>query len=506
MQINFFFTILLADPILTSSATAQIPPLMPVKVLPFQQRSYENPTLQKSTQHTPIDYFSAPTSQPLTAQNMKQSNSCKSTISSVSTQKRQRKPLIIIDPVSNKPIEIRTQSTNLSTTELSSSTSIENETYSTKPMINNSVISHIKLTIDNNDRSIQAELTNSSKTHTDKSVDSISLMNEDINSNLLEFQSASTLKTSASLECVTSLPSATINNDKCQPQAIQQLKYDCDELLCIRDNSATFPLPKSLSHLPIVINKGDQSKIDDNNLTLRDVESILDEITPETFGTSARKLRRLKFDCYEKLEEIVELFYSKSVDEPGSGCLYARLCKLLSRKTAAILNTRGRKKARNFHGVLIKHCQKQYANICREEIEYEKQKLESETVINEKNDTDATKKFEEDFIKIKRRKLKHLLFMGKLYRFGMIWSSLVFEYIEYLLRDKNDEESLEYLHHLLHTTGQKLEDAVIPIVPEKSRLEKYYGQLNSIVKEQKISDRICRMIKGLIELRQVSEL
>ncbi|CAF4194840.1 unnamed protein product [Rotaria sp. Silwood2] len=499
MQINFFFTILLADPISTSSATAQIPPLMPVKVLPFQQRSYENPTLQKSTQHTPIDYFSAPTSQPLTAQNMKQSNSCKSTISSVSTQKRQRKPLIIIDPVSNKPIEIRRQSTNLSTTELSSSTSIENETYSTKPMINNSVISHIKLTIDNNDRSIQAELTNSSKTQTDKSVDSISLMNEDINSNLLEFQSASTLKTSASLECVTSLPSATINNDKCQPQALQQLKYDCDELLCIRDNSATFPLPKSLSHLPIVINKDDQSKIDDNNLTLRDVESILDEITPETFGTSARKLRRLKFDCYEKLEEIVELFYSKSVDEPGSGCLYARLCKLLSRKTAAVLNTRGRKKARNFHGVLIKHCQKQYANICREEIEYEKQKLESETVINENNDRDATKKFEEDFIKIKRRKLKHLLF-------GMIWSSLVFEYIEYLLRDKNDEESLEYLHHLLHTTGQKLEDAVIPIVPEKSRLEKYYGQLNSIVKEQKISDRICRMIKGLIELRQVSEL
>ncbi|CAF1380399.1 unnamed protein product [Rotaria sp. Silwood1] len=147
------------DPISTSSATAQIPPLMFVKVSLFQQQSYENPTLQKATQHTPvkIDDFSASTSQPLTAQNMKQSNSCESTISTVSTQKRQRKSLVIIDPVSNKPIEIPTQSTNLSTIELSSSTNIENERYSTKPTTINSVVSHIKLTVDNSDRSIQAD-------------------------------------------------------------------------------------------------------------------------------------------------------------------------------------------------------------------------------------------------------------------------------------------------------------------------------------------------------------
>ncbi|CAF3608376.1 unnamed protein product [Rotaria sp. Silwood1] len=317
-------------------------------------------------------------------------------------------------------------------------------------------------------------------------MDSISVMNEDISSNPLESQSASTVKARTSLECVTPLPSAIINNDKCQPQAMQQLKYDCNELLCIRDNSATFPLPKSLSNLPIIINEGNQSKIDDNNLTLCDVESILDELTPETFGALATKLRKLKFDCYEKLKEIVELFYSK--------------------RTVAVSNARCRERRYGFRGVLVKHCQKQYDNICREEIEYEKQKLESETVLSEKNDRDATKKFEEDFIKIKRRKLKHLLFIGKLYRFGIMWSSVVFEYIEYLLRDKNDEESLEYLHHLLRTTGQKLEDEMIPTVPEKSRLEKYYSQLNTIVKEHKISDRICRMIKDLIELRQVSEL
>ncbi|CAF4955522.1 unnamed protein product [Rotaria sp. Silwood1] len=337
-------------------------------------------------------------------------------------------------------------------------------------------------------------------------MDSISVMNEDISSNPLESQSASTVKARTSLECVTPLPSAIINNDKCQPQAMQQLKYDCNELLCIRDNSATFPLPKSLSNLPIIINEGNQSKIDDNNLTLCDVESILDELTPETFGALATKLRKLKFDCYEKLKEIVELFYSKGVDESGSSCLYARLCKQFNRRTVAVSNARCRERRYGFRGVLVKHCQKQYDNICREEIEYEKQKLESETVLSEKNDRDATKKFEEDFIKIKRRKLKHLLFIGKLYRFGIMWSSVVFEYIEYLLRDKNDEESLEYLHHLLRTTGQKLEDEMIPTVPEKSRLEKYYSQLNTIVKEHKISDRICRMIKDLIELRQVSEL
>ncbi|CAF1311309.1 unnamed protein product [Rotaria sp. Silwood1] len=457
--------ILSTDSISTSSAIAQIPLLMSVKGSLLEQPPYENPALQKSAQHTITDQLTVSTSQPSTAQNMKQLNSYGSTIPSVSTHIRQRKLIPIIDPVSHIPIDVSTQSINPSITELSSSTNIENETYPMKSATTDSVISNIKSTIDKSKTQIQVdsqpemtiELTDSSNAYIEQSDDTMLAFNEQISSYQPISLSTSSLSTTVSVECITS-PSATtiINNDKSQSQAKQRLQYNRDELLCIRDSLTSFPMPKNLPNLKIIINRSNQSKIAGNNITLHDIESLLDKITPQTYDELKRKLQALHIDCYERLKEMVMLVYSKAVNEPASTFLYAYLCKHLENKKVISHNKNDHVVINSFGQILLIHCRKEFENACRQDIEQEKQKAESESVIDKEN----PKEEEEDFIKAKRRYLGNIIFMGKLYKLKMLHNAVitVCNCIEYLLRDKTNEENLECLYHFLCIIGKKLDD------------------------------------------------
>ncbi len=97
----------------------------------------------------------------------------------------------------------------------------------------------------------------------------------------------------------------------------------------------------------------------------------------------------------------------------------------------------------------------------------------------------------------------------------------MYDCIEYLLRDKSDEESLECLCRLLRTIGKELDgkanEKVMEFLCEKSlfsiiylkaankqNLEKHYRELDNIVREHKTSARIRFMIQDLVELRHVS--
>ena len=48
-------------------------------------------------------------------------------------------------------------------------------------------------------------------------------------------------------------------------------------------------------------------------------------------------------------------------------------------------------------------------------------------------------------------------FIGELFKLQMLTDTIMYDCIEYLLRDKTDEESLECLCRLLRTIGKELE-------------------------------------------------
>ncbi|CAF1111550.1 unnamed protein product [Rotaria sordida] len=68
------------------------------------------------------------------------------------------------------------------------------------------------------------------------------------------------LKSQSILSQAITTTTAIINDDKPQAIAKQHLRYNCQELLRIRDILALFSIPKNLPNLPIIIHR-----CDDNN-------------------------------------------------------------------------------------------------------------------------------------------------------------------------------------------------------------------------------------------------
>ncbi|CAF0862239.1 unnamed protein product [Rotaria sp. Silwood1] len=248
----------------------------------------------------------------------------------------------------------------------------------------------------------------------------------------------------------------------------------------------------------------DQTKLDANNKVLRDVKSILNKVTPQTFDKLQKKLEALEIDRYERLEGMITIFFSKAVDEPAFSFLYAKLCKQFQKKQVTVPSEDGKTVTHYFRQILLTRCQKEFENDYRQEIEYEKRKAEVEAITDEKKRKEEAEKLEEDLVKAKRRKLGNIFFIGELFKLQMLTDTIMYDCIEYLLRDKTDEESLECLCRLLRTIGKELDAKASEKSTNKTNLEKHYRELETIVKEQKTSARIRFMIQDLIELRQAS--
>ncbi|CAF1468692.1 unnamed protein product [Rotaria sp. Silwood1] len=247
----------------------------------------------------------------------------------------------------------------------------------------------------------------------------------------------------------------------------------------------------------------DQHKIDADNRFLCDVRSILNKLTPQTYDQLQNQLATLEIDSYEKLQGMVMILHSKAVDEPQYGFLYAKLCRQFRKKHVDVIDQDGRSEKYRFRQLLIICCRKEFNTDDIQEIEYEKRKLELEAITDEKKHQEEAEKLE-DLIKAKRRKLGNIVFIGELFQVQMLTDTIIYDCIEYLLRDKTDEVSLECLCDLLRAIGDKLDAKAKKKHTKKSKLEKLYCELNTIVKEEKISARIRFMIQNLLELRKTA--
>ncbi|CAM4985554.1 unnamed protein product [Rotaria socialis] len=251
-------------------------------------------------------------------------------------------------------------------------------------------------------------------------------------------------------------------------------------------------------------NRVDQSKVDANNKFLHDVKAILKKLTSKTYQKTQKKLEALEIDRYERLEGMVTIFFSKAIDDSTFSLLYAKLCKQFQKKQVTVPGDDGKLVTYYFRQILLTRCQKEFESDYRQEIEYEKRKAEVDSLTDDKKRKEEGDKLEDDLVKTKRRKLGNIVFIGELFKLQMLTDIVMYDCIEYLLRDKSDEENIECLCCLLRTIGKELDDKALEKIAKKNNLEKYYGELNIIVKEQKISPNICCMIQDLIDLRHLS--
>ena len=87
----------------------------------------------------------------------------------------------------------------------------------------------------------------------------------------------------------------------------------------------------------------------------RNVQAILNKLTPQNFDKLVAEFKVLEIDTVPKLEAFVELIFEKAVDEHEFSQTYARMCKVLTDKM--VTNSQ---KPMNFKRLMITRCQKEF--------------------------------------------------------------------------------------------------------------------------------------------------
>ncbi|CAF1271490.1 unnamed protein product [Rotaria sp. Silwood1] len=349
-----------------------------------------------------------------------------------------------------------------------------------------------------------------------ESVENITSPETPISSNDIEFESINIVQTPSISKRHSYTKQELLNKrsdpiSQKRPVALKSIDGVTDTPIIRASQNSVSRGPQTPIEKPPLANRSDnpyttvdRNKIDLNEKFLRDVKSILNKLTPQTYDKLLKQLDDLELDRYERLDGIITNIFTKAVEEPKFSFLYARLCQSFQRKQVTVPDANGQRITHSFRQLLLTRCQKEFENDYRQDIGYEKRKIEVEAITDEKLQKEESEKLEENLAKAKRKKLGNIFFIGELFKLQMLTDTIMYDCIEYLLKDKTDEESLECLCKLLNTIGKELDLKTSEKSPNRKLLEKYYNELESIITQRQTSARIRFMIQDVMDFRKAN--
>jgi hypothetical protein len=237
---------------------------------------------------------------------------------------------------------------------------------------------------------------------------------------------------------------------------------------------------------------------------LKQFRSILNKITPENFKTLIAELKLLKIDTVERLDGCISLVFEKAITEPNYSANYASLCQEVSNVFIVPLDDNNSQQEAVFKKRLITRCQNEFMKHREGDVikanEDKLKAIEDETDELKKEELKAD--MEEQNLKIRRRAVGTVHFIGELYKINMLTSRIMNSCITYLLDPLMcSEETLECLCKLLTTIGKRLEDKNDPKKIDLSEYFKILSQVSNKKHSIEVNSRIRFMIQDLIELR-----
>jgi len=245
------------------------------------------------------------------------------------------------------------------------------------------------------------------------------------------------------------------------------------------------------------------------------VRSILNKLTYEKFDRLYEQILDVKIDSPDLLEGIVSEIFDKALLEPNFGPMYAELCSRLSVSMQRMLDDSADGGFRDesgkkvtFKGILLKKCQTEFERFAKCESSSKK----SETIskeegasaeTSEKSDSLVGAEEEEERLKMKRRMIGNIKFIGELFKKDMISQRVIKEdciprLFSLSLVSNPEEDDLESLCKLLTSVGAKLDSN-----PEnRSMLDQCFQTLDKFRLAVKLPSRIRFMILDLLDLRK----
>lgn len=255
---------------------------------------------------------------------------------------------------------------------------------------------------------------------------------------------------------------------------------------------------------------------------LREVKGMLNKLTLDKFDPISDKIIDMGIMSKTIMPGTIDLIFDKAVEEPKFASMYARLClKIVMHeneekvKADPPLPSEDGTPAKvdlEFRRFLISKCQ----------VEYEKKKAWSSNRLaklaaekdepatpeeaKKRADEEARKAAgeltEEDYalIKVKRRVLGNMRFIGELFNVGLLPEKIMHAVIVELLRNISDpeEEEVESFCKLFTTVGPKLDT-----VAAQRQIESYLGRMTQLTTNTILSTRVRFMILDVLDLRKV---
>ncbi|KAJ8275606.1 hypothetical protein COCON_G00073580 [Conger conger] len=205
----------------------------------------------------------------------------------------------------------------------------------------------------------------------------------------------------------------------------------------------------------------------------RHMRSILNKLTPEKFDQLVSQVPRLQMDTTERLQGVVDIIFEKAIFEPKFSSTYAKMCQYLMELNAPINDSP--KVTLNFRLAILNCCWVEF-NLANE---HPKEELEANSTAR------------------RQRALGNIKFLGELFKLDIAEELSMHRSIGTLLNSQG-EGALECLCCLLSTIGSKLDCG-----QAKYHMDKYFHQIEQILKNGKKTSRIRFMLQDITDLRQV---
>eukprot|EP00003_Mantamonas_plastica_P030223 TRINITY_DN7391_c1_g1_i2.p1 TRINITY_DN7391_c1_g1~~TRINITY_DN7391_c1_g1_i2.p1 ORF type:complete len:1194 (-),score=542.44 TRINITY_DN7391_c1_g1_i2:54-3635(-) len=218
---------------------------------------------------------------------------------------------------------------------------------------------------------------------------------------------------------------------------------------------------------------------------LRKTRGLLNKLTWEKFETLYEQIMDLGIDSAEIMEGMISEIFDKALDEPTWGPLYAELCARMKEEVSSFDDPNSEKPI-TFKRLLLDKCQKSFET---------RENVEDVEGYDEMNDEDK----ELARVKIKRKMLGNIRFIGELFKLGMLTANIMHECLRQLLtyEDVPEEADLECLAKLLTTIGKTLDTE-----DNAKNMSAYFARINTITKDKRLPARVRFMLIDVVDLRK----
>ncbi|KAI8801075.1 hypothetical protein BJ742DRAFT_42317 [Cladochytrium replicatum] len=243
--------------------------------------------------------------------------------------------------------------------------------------------------------------------------------------------------------------------------------------------------------------KGGGLDEDANEEVYRNVRSLLNKLTIEKFNSLASQILRVGITTEEILFGVIGLIFDKALDEPNFGHMYAQLCLFLAKELPGLETwVSSDERSNQFRRALLSKCQMEFES----GVKWARDDDEDRAA-GVKADEDPVARAEKEYAraKLQRRALGNMMFIGELFKIGMITEKIIHRCITHLLRSQTDpqEEDLESLCKLVTTVGSLLDHR-----EARLHVDSYFERIDVLSRSKSLPSRIRFMMLDLIDLRK----